>query len=74
MNKNLSSFFYKIGSVLKPLIMVIGLDVGEASMTNLYDATNLKIGQHQLQDDVNYEGLYPSAQILSKSSNKVLQK
>ena len=64
----------KIGSVLKPLIMVIGLDVGEVSMTNLYDATNLKIGHHQIQDDVNYEGLYPSAQILSKSSNKVLPK
>ena len=54
--------------------MVLGLDVGEVSMTNLYDATNLKIGQHQIQDDVNYEGLYPSAQILSESSNKVLQK
>ena len=53
--------------------MAIGLDVGEVSMTDLYDATNLKIGQHQIQDDVNYEGLYSSAQILSKSSNKVLQ-
>ena len=71
---NKSTGLYKIGSVLKPLIMAIGLDVGEVSMTNLYDATNLKIGQHQIQDDVDYEGLYPSAQILSKSSNKVLQK
>ena len=57
MNKTCTGL-YKIGSVLKPLIMAIGLDVGEVSMTNLYDATNLKIGQHQIQDNVNYEGLY----------------
>ena len=66
--------YTKIGSVLEPLIMAIGLDVGKVSMTNLYDVTNLKIGQHQIQDDVNSKGIYSTAQILSKSSNKVLQK
>ena len=73
MNKNLKGL-YKTGSALKPLIMAIGLDVGKVSMTNLYDVTNLKIGQHQIQDDVNSKGIYSTAQILSKSSNKVLQK
>ena len=73
MNKK-STGLYKIGSVLKPLILAIGLDVGEVSMTNLHGATNSKIGQHQIQDDVNSKGIYSTAQILSKSSNKVLQK
>ena len=48
MNKK-STGLYKIGSVLKPLFVAIGLDVGEVSMTNLYDATNLKM------DSIKYE-------------------
>ena len=56
MNKK-SIGLYKIRSVINSLIMAIWLDVGEVSMTNLYDATNLKIGQHQIQDDANDEGL-----------------
>ena len=40
--------FYEIGSVSKPLIMAIGPAVGKISMTDLYDVTDLKIGQHQI--------------------------
>ena len=39
---------HEIGSVSKPLIMAIGLDVGKVSMTDLYDVAKLKIGQHQI--------------------------
>ena len=39
---------YELGSVLKALIMAIGLDVGNVSMTDMYDVTNLKIGKHQI--------------------------
>ena len=34
-------------SVLKPLIMALGLDVGKVFMTGTYDVTNLKIGKPQ---------------------------
>ena len=51
--------------------MAVRLDVGKISMT---DVTNLKLGKHQIQDCVNYEGIYSTAHILSKVSNKGIAK
>ena len=39
-------------------------------MTDTYDVTNLKIGKHQIQDYVIHEGIYSTAQILSRASNQ----
>ena len=39
--------------MFKPLIMVLGLDVGKLSMTSMCDVTNLKIGKHEAQDCLN---------------------
>ena len=46
MNIN-ATCLHELGSVLKPLIMALGLDVGKVSMTGTYDVTNLKIGKPQ---------------------------
>ena len=62
---------YKLGSVLKPLIMAIGRTI---SMTDMYDVTSLKLGTHQIHDYVNYEGIYSTVHILSKASNKGIAK
>ena len=57
MNK-ISTKLYELGSVLRQLMMVIGLDVGKVSATNMYDVACLKIGKHQVQGYVNSEGIY----------------
>ena len=37
--------------------MTIGLNVGQVLMTDMYDATNLRKGRHQIQDHVNIQKL-----------------
>ena len=64
MNIN-STCLHELGSVLKPLIMALGLDVGKVSMTGTYDVTNLKI---------DFEDRCSTAQILWKSSSKGIAK
>ena len=68
MNK-ISTKLYELGSVLRQLMMVIGLDVGKVSATNMYDVACLKIGKHQVQGYVNYEGIYYTL-MFSESLNK----
>ena len=43
-------------------------------MTDMYDVTNLKIGKHQIKYQVNYRGIFSTAQILSKASNQGIAK
>ena len=43
-------------------------------MLDMYGVTNFKIGKHQIQDYVIYEGIYSTAQILSKASNQGIAK
>ena len=73
MNKQ-SAGLHEFGTVLKPLIMALGLDVGKVSMTGMYDVTNSKTVNHQTHDHLNFEGIYCAAQILRKSSSKGIAK
>ena len=54
--------------------MALGLDVGTVSMAGMYDVTNSKMANHQTHDYLNFEGMYPTAQILRKSSSKGIAK
>ena len=49
MNKQ-SAVLHEFGTVLKPLIMALGLDVGKVSMTGMQDFTNSKMVNRQTHD------------------------
>ena len=48
--------------------------MGKVSMLDMYGVTNFMIGKHQIQDYVISEGIYSTAQILSKASNQGIAK
>ena len=74
MNKQSAGLLHQFGTVLKPLIMPLGLDVGKVSMTGMQDVTNSKMVNHQTRDHLDFGGIYSTAQILRKSSSKGIAK
>ena len=42
-NEKKTTGLHESGSVFKPLIMVLRLDMGEVSMTGMYDVANFEI-------------------------------
>ena len=57
MNKQ-SAGVHEFGTVLKPLIMALGLDVGKVPMTGTQDVTTSDMVNHQTHDHLKFEGIY----------------
>jgi cell division protein FtsI (penicillin-binding protein 3) len=65
---------YQLGSIFKPIVVAIGLDMGKVDLCDLYDVTELQIGKQKFEDLTHSSGWYTVAKILAKSSNKGISK